>query len=126
LIVIPFLAIATARNTGWTVDLHLSRQAVFHSSALLVSGAFLLAVAIAGYFVRYFGGDWGHALQIELLFAAALFVALVAWSGRFRSNSRFSSASISFLIDTTIDRNGCDSPVRCQPKVLYRASRSGR
>lgn len=84
-IVIPFLAVATARNTGWTVDLHLSRQAVFHSSALLVSGAFLLAVAIAGYFVRYFGGDWGRALQIELLFAATLVVALVASSGRFRS-----------------------------------------
>ncbi|MGE5667876.1 MAG: XrtA/PEP-CTERM system histidine kinase PrsK, partial [Betaproteobacteria bacterium] len=84
-IVIPLLAIATARNTGWTVDLHLSRQAVFQSSALLLSGAFLLAVAAAGYFVRYFGGDWGRALQIELLFAAMLFVALVASSGRFRS-----------------------------------------
>ena len=34
-------------------------------------GVFLLAVAGAGYIVRYFGGDWGRALQIELLFAAA-------------------------------------------------------
>ncbi|HEY7788345.1 MAG TPA: XrtA/PEP-CTERM system histidine kinase PrsK [Casimicrobiaceae bacterium] len=84
-IVIPFLAIATARNTGWTVDLHLSRGAVFHSSALLVSGAFLLVVAGAGYFVRYFGGDWGRALQIELLFAAMLFVVVVGTSGRFRA-----------------------------------------
>ena len=84
-IVIPFLAIATARNTGWTVDLHLSRVAVFHSSALLVSGAFLLAVAGAGYFVRYVGGDWGRALQIELIFAAVLFAMLVASSGRFRA-----------------------------------------
>jgi putative PEP-CTERM system histidine kinase len=58
---------------------------VFHSSALLVSGAFLLAVAGAGYFIRYFGGTWGRALQIELLFAAALLVLLVASSGRFRS-----------------------------------------
>jgi putative PEP-CTERM system histidine kinase len=84
-LVIPFLAMATMRNTGWTVDLHLSRQAVFNSSALLVSGAFLLAVAVAGYYVRYLGGDWGYALQVELLFAAALLVALVASSGRFRS-----------------------------------------
>ena len=84
-LVIPFLAIATARNTGWTVDLHLSRRAVFHSSALLISGTFLLAVAAAGYFVRYFGGDWGRALQIELLFGAALLAALAATSGRFRS-----------------------------------------
>jgi putative PEP-CTERM system histidine kinase len=84
-IVIPFLAIATARNTGWTIDLHLSRRAVFHSSALLVSGIFLLLVAGAGYFVRYFGGSWGRALQIELLFAATLAVVLVGTSGRFRA-----------------------------------------
>ena len=84
-LLVPFIAVATARNAGWTVDLHLSRIAVFHSSALLVSGAFLLAVAGAGYFVRYFGGSWGRALQIELLFAATLLVVLVASSGKFRS-----------------------------------------
>ena len=85
LMVIPFLAVATVRNTGWTVDLHLSRGAVFHSSALLISGTFLLLVAGAGYFVRYLGGTWGRALQIELMFAAALVVVLVGSSGRFRA-----------------------------------------
>jgi putative PEP-CTERM system histidine kinase len=84
-IVLPFVALATARNTGWTVDLHLSRRAVFHSTALLVSGAVLLAFAGAGYVVRFFGGAWGRALQIEVLFAASLFVVLVASSGRFRA-----------------------------------------
>ncbi|HKP66054.1 MAG TPA: XrtA/PEP-CTERM system histidine kinase PrsK [Casimicrobiaceae bacterium] len=84
-IVLPFIAVATARNTGWTVDLHLSRRAVFHSTALLVSGAFLLAVAGAGYVVRFFGGAWGRALQIEVLFASLLLVVLIASSGRFRS-----------------------------------------
>ena len=80
-IVLPFIAVATARNTGWTVDLHLSRRAVFHSTALLVSGAFLLAVAGAGYVVRFFGGAWGRALQIEVLFASLLLVVLIATSG---------------------------------------------
>jgi putative PEP-CTERM system histidine kinase len=84
-LVIPLLAVATARNTGWTVEMHLSRGAVFHSTALVVSGGFLLAVAAAGYLVRYLGGEWGAALQIELLFAAMLCVAIVATSGRFRS-----------------------------------------
>jgi putative PEP-CTERM system histidine kinase len=87
-IVIPFIAIATARNTGWTVDLHLSRSAVFHSSALLLSGVFLLIVSGAGYFIRYIGGDWGRALQIELLFAATLLVAVAISSGHFRSKLR--------------------------------------
>ena len=87
-IVIPFIAVATARNTGWKVEMHLSRQAVFQSTALLVSGAFLLAVAAAGYLVRYLVGEWGRALQIELLFAALLAVVLLASSGRFRSKLR--------------------------------------
>lgn len=84
-LVIPLVAIATARNTGWTVDLHLSRGAVVHSSALVVSGVVLLLVAGAGYYVRYVGGDWGRALQIEIVFAAAVAIAAVATSGRFRS-----------------------------------------
>ncbi len=87
-LVIPFVAIATARNTGWTIDMHVSRGVVFHSTALLVSGIFLLAIAGAGYFVRYFGGGWGRTLQIELLFGAMLFAILLASSGRFRSKLR--------------------------------------
>jgi putative PEP-CTERM system histidine kinase len=87
-IVVPLIAIATARNTGWTVNLHLSRGVVVQSTTLLISGVFVLAVAGAGYFIRYFGGDWGRALQIELLFAALLFGVVVAWSGRFRSKLR--------------------------------------
>jgi len=85
LIVIPFVAIATARNTGWTVEMHLSRKVVFESTALVVSGAFLLAIAAAGYLLRYLGGDWGRALQIELVFAALFAMVLVASSGSFRS-----------------------------------------
>jgi putative PEP-CTERM system histidine kinase len=84
-VVIPFIAVATVRNTNWSIDLHVSRQAVFHSSALLISGVFLLFVAGAGYVVRFVGGDWGRALEIELLFIAALFALLVAASGRFRA-----------------------------------------
>ncbi|HEX4883870.1 MAG TPA: XrtA/PEP-CTERM system histidine kinase PrsK [Casimicrobiaceae bacterium] len=87
-LVIPLVMMATARNAGWTVEMHLSREAVFQSTALLVSGAFLLAIAGAGYIVRYIGGDWGRALQIELLFAAGLLVVLVTTSGRFRSRLR--------------------------------------
>ena len=86
--VIPFIAIATARNTGWTLELHMSRGVVFHTTSILVSGVFLIAVAVGGYFVRYFGGGWGEALQIELLFAALLLGMMVASSGSFRSKLR--------------------------------------
>src|SRR5207249_696201 len=71
-LVIPFLAVAAARNPAWTIEMHLSRGAVMRSTALLVSGLFLLAVAAAGYFVRFVGGEFGKVLQIEFLFATLL------------------------------------------------------
>ena len=84
-LVIPFLAVAAARNPAWTIEMHLSRGAVMRSTALLVSGMFLLAVAAAGYFVRFVGGEFGKVLQIEFLFAAFLLFALAVFSGSFRS-----------------------------------------
>jgi putative PEP-CTERM system histidine kinase len=84
-LVIPFLAVAAARNPAWTIEMHLSRGAVLRSTALLASGLFLLAIAAAGYFVRFVGGEFGKALQIEFLFAALLLLALVVFSGSFRS-----------------------------------------
>jgi putative PEP-CTERM system histidine kinase len=84
-LVIPFIAIAAARNPAWTVEMHLSRGAVLRSTALLVSGLFLLAVAAAGYFVRFVGGEFGRILQIEFLFAALLLFALAVFSGSFRA-----------------------------------------
>jgi putative PEP-CTERM system histidine kinase len=83
--VIPFIAMAAARNPAWTVEMHLSRGAVLRSTALLVSGVFLLAVAAAGYFVRFVGGEFGRVLQIEFLFAALLLFALAVFSGSFRA-----------------------------------------
>jgi putative PEP-CTERM system histidine kinase len=84
-LVIPFVAVAAARNPRWTIEMHLSRVAVLRSTALLASGLFLLAIAAAGYFVRFAGGELGKALQIEFLFAALLLFALGVFSGSFRS-----------------------------------------
>jgi hypothetical protein len=44
-LVIPFVAISTVRNTGWTIEMHMSRTVVFHSTALLLSGVALIAIA---------------------------------------------------------------------------------
>ena len=84
-LVIPFVAVATARNTAWTVDLHLSRGMAFSSTALLISGVYLLVMAGAGYWVRLFGGSWGKTLQVAFLFAALLFFGALVFSGTLRS-----------------------------------------
>jgi putative PEP-CTERM system histidine kinase len=85
---IPFIAIATVRNREWTIDIALSRGVVFHSTAFLASGLYLLAVAGAGYYVRYFGGSWGKTLQIGFVFAALLVLAALFSSGALRARLR--------------------------------------
>jgi putative PEP-CTERM system histidine kinase len=87
-LILPFIAIAVARNPLWTIELHLSRDAVFHSTAILVSGIFVIAIAAAGFSVRYFGGEWGRAFQVVFSFGALLVVVLVVSSGSFRSKLR--------------------------------------
>jgi putative PEP-CTERM system histidine kinase len=85
---IPFIAIATVRNKDWTIDIALSRGVVFHSTAFLACGIYLLAVAGAGYYVRYFGGSWGKTLQVGFIFAALLVLGWLFSSGALRSKLR--------------------------------------
>jgi len=82
---IPFIALATVRNRDWTIELALSRGVVFHSTAFLASGIYLLAVAAAGYYVRYFGGSWGKTFQVGFIFAAVLLLGWLFSSGTLRS-----------------------------------------
>src|SRR4029078_11862050 len=79
------IAVATARNTGWTIDLHMSRGVVFHPAALVASRIALRVIAGAGYYFRFIGGDLGRALQIEMVFAAVVFAVIVASSAHVRS-----------------------------------------
>ena len=86
--VVFFIAVATARNTAWTIDLHVSRGLVFQSTAVFLAGICLLVVAGAGYWVRRFGGGWGETLQIAFVFASLLCLAALVLSGRLRSRLR--------------------------------------
>lgn len=86
--VLPLFALAAARTPAWNLRVAVSRELVFHSSALAVSGAYLLLVSAAGYYVRYFGGEWGRALQIALLFAGFVLLGVVLLSGAQRARLR--------------------------------------
>jgi putative PEP-CTERM system histidine kinase len=86
--VIPLVAVSTVRNRVWTVDIAVSRQVVFHTSALLGSGLYLLVVAAVGYYIRFFGGTWGATVQIALLFGATILLGVLVTSGTLRSRLR--------------------------------------
>lgn len=85
---IPCIALATVRNQDWTIDLAVSRGVILHSTAFLASGIYLLTVAAAGYYVRYFGGSWGKTLQVAFIFAALLLLGWLFSSGALRSKLR--------------------------------------
>ncbi len=82
---IPLFAASSARIREWSIRLNVSREAVFHTSALLVTGAALLIIALAGYYVRFFGGEWGAALQTVVLAAGALGLLASIASGSVRA-----------------------------------------
>jgi len=82
---VPLVAISVMRNTAWSLRLALSRRLLFHSAAVSGSALYLLTMAAAGYYLRYFGGSWGAILQTALLFAAVVLLLVVIASGSFRA-----------------------------------------
>lgn len=84
-LIVPLIAVSAARNPEWSLDISVSRRVVFQSSALLGAGAYLLATAGAGYYIRYFGGSWGGVMQAVVLFAGAVGLILLFLSGSLRA-----------------------------------------
>jgi putative PEP-CTERM system histidine kinase len=84
----PLLAIAAARGRRLRRPLQVSRQVVFHGATLVVAGAFLLGIGAAGEVLRQLGADWGRAVQISLIAAAAMAAAVAAASQTARSRIR--------------------------------------
>ena len=82
---VPFLLVASRRGPNWIVKLQVSRAAAFYSATLILAGTYLLFMAAVGYYVRYFGGDWGRALQLSLLVAGLAFLGMLIFSGALRS-----------------------------------------
>lgn len=87
-LLIPLIAISGSRNPSWTLRMSVSRDVMFHSTALAASGLYLLVIAGAAYYVRYFGGDWGRALQMTLLFAGLVLLGVLLFSGAQRARLR--------------------------------------
>lgn len=84
-LIAPLIAVSAARNPLWSLDVFVSRRIVFHSTTLLAASAYLLIMAVAGYYIRYFGGSWGGMLQATFLFGAGVLLVLMLFSGTMRA-----------------------------------------
>jgi putative PEP-CTERM system histidine kinase len=84
----PLLFVSTARRRDWIAQLRVSRRVAFHSATLLICGGYLLFISGVGYYVRYFGGDWGRALQLAVVFLSLIFLIILMLSGSARARLR--------------------------------------
>lgn len=87
-LVIPLLVLSSVRSHNWLSRISLSQKMMVHTTSLMAAGGYLLFMAAVGYYVRYFGGDWGRALQLAAVFVALLMLGVLAFSGAMRAKVR--------------------------------------
>ncbi len=87
-LVAPLLLLSTSRHVDWIAKIQISRKAAFHSATLMIAGLYLLFISGVGYYVRFFGGEWGRALQLGLVFVALIVLVVLALSGSMRARLR--------------------------------------
>jgi putative PEP-CTERM system histidine kinase len=87
-LVVPFIAVAAARNPEWSVGIFVSRHVVFYTASLIGAGCYLLAMAAGGYYIRLYGGSWGGVAQTVFLVGAALVLLIIMLSGEARARVR--------------------------------------
>ena len=84
-LIMPLLAISVARNPKWSLNISVSRRAVFYSTSVLGAAIYLMVMAAAGYYIRYFGGNWGVVVQMTFWFGALLLLFVTLFSGTIRA-----------------------------------------
>jgi len=82
---VPLIGISVARNPHWSMDMFVSRSVVFHTTALMATGIYLLSIALLGYYVKDFGGSWGRVWQGFFVFSAMVILFMLLFSGRIRA-----------------------------------------
>ncbi len=85
LVAVPLIAISSARNKNWSLNVFVSRDIVLNTSAILAGGFYLLAMAGAGYYLREFGGSWGKFGQVMFITLSVVFLFVLASSARLRA-----------------------------------------
>ncbi|APW39457.1 histidine kinase [Rhodoferax koreense] len=87
-LMVPLIFLSTTRRRDWISKIRISQKAAFHSATLFAAGVYLLFISGVGYYVRYFGGEWGRALQLGLVFSAIVGLMILALSGSVRAKFR--------------------------------------
>ncbi len=84
-IIVPILALSVSRNPTWKLNVKLSRKVAFHTVTLIGTGAYLIGMSTAGYFIQAYSGKWGNIILATFIIAALLGFVLLMTSGKTRA-----------------------------------------
>ena len=85
---VPFIALAARRNPDWNLNIFVSRQIVFYSTALVAVGVYLLMMSLGGYLLLLYGGTWGSVARVIFFVGAALVLIALLFSSALRARVR--------------------------------------
>jgi putative PEP-CTERM system histidine kinase len=76
-VAVPLLLVSIKQFKAGTVRIFVSRNVVFYSSMLMIAGLYLLAMAVAGYLINYFGGEWGEFVSFGFFILGSIVLAVL-------------------------------------------------
>ena len=81
----PLIVVSAQRNPRWALDIFVSRQVVFYTTALLAVIAYLLLISLGGHYILLYGGTWSGQIQTAFFFGAILVLVGLLSSTRLRA-----------------------------------------
>ncbi|CAN5297433.1 PEP-CTERM system histidine kinase PrsK [soil metagenome] len=83
--VVPLIAVAVNRNPQWSLNVFVSRQMIYYAAAFSAAGGYLLLIALASYYIRLLGGEWGPVAQTVFVVSAAALLLILLFSTQARA-----------------------------------------
>ena len=87
-VMLPLMLLSARRLNGTTLEIAISRDVVFHSTALIVCGLYLVAVSLAGLLLQGGEESWTAVVQFFFLLAAVLALTVILLSGEAKARLR--------------------------------------
>ncbi|WP_163834617.1 XrtA/PEP-CTERM system histidine kinase PrsK [Spartinivicinus ruber] len=84
-LIVPLIALSATRNPKWSVDVFVSRRIIYRTSVLVITGGYLLIMAIAGYYIRDFGGEWSEVFLAVFVTSAIVGFFVLLFSAQIRA-----------------------------------------
>ena len=87
-LLMPLIAVATARAQRVKIDFAVSHKIAFHGATLVMAGGYLVVVSAIGYYLRLVGGSMGEVIQAIVGFIAIIFLVVLLLSQNTRASLR--------------------------------------